>query len=307
MRALLKSEGIHHITAMVNNAQRTIHFYNDILGLRLVKKTIHFERPEVYHLYFGDYRGLPGTLLTFFPWEKQLKGRIGTGQVGATSYAIPANSLDFWEKRLYQSGIDYERGSRFGNSLLSFTDRDGLQLELVEQPVALNTTEIIGLAGATLYSAKPDKSADILENLFRMNCAGDDDGYLRFKAEGAVGNVIDIKLTPSVRGLMGAGTLHHIALRAKDETELYQWREFLLEKGLNPTEIRDRHYFKSLYFHDEGGILFEIATDSPGFTIDESVEHLGQQLMLPPWLESKRAELEALLPDVEVHIVEGID
>lgn len=307
MRALLKSEGIHHITAMVNSAQRTINFYTDILGLRLVKKTINFERPEVYHLYFGDYRGLPGTIMTFFPWEKQLKGRIGTGQVGATSYAIPANSLDFWENRLHHFGIDYERVGRFGDSLLSLTDRDGLKLELVEQPVALNSPEIIGFAGATLYSAKPDKSADILENLFRMKCVGDDEGYLRFKAGGAVGNLIDIKLTPSVRGLMGAGTLHHIALRAKDEAELYQWRELLLEKSLNPTEIRDRHYFKSIYFHDEGGILFEIATDSPGFTIDEPVEHLGQQLMLPPWLESKRAELEALLPDVGVHIVEGID
>ncbi|MGG0717265.1 ring-cleaving dioxygenase [Robertmurraya massiliosenegalensis] len=302
---MLKSIGIHHITAMVNDAQRNIDFYTDVLGLRLVKRTVNFERPEVYHLYFGDYSGQPGTIITFFPWEKQLKGRIGTGQVGVTSYVIPKDSMPFWKNRLQQFGFEYETSIRFGEKILSFTDPDGLELELIERQVESSDHEVMGFAGATLFSAQPNKTAEILENLFGMKCVGDENGFLRFKAEASVGNSIDIKLTPSVRGLMGAGTVHHIAFRAKDEKELFQWRELLLDKGYNPTEVRDRNYFKSIYFQDEGGILFEIATDIPGFTVDESIEHLGEGLMLPPWLETKREALEDQLPKVEVRIVEG--
>lgn len=309
-----KSVGIHHITAMVNDAQRNIDFYASVLGLRLVKKTINFDRPEVYHLYFGNETGSPGTVITFFPWEKQLKGRIGTGQVGVTSYVIPVGSSEFWESRLQRFGVEVESSSRFAEKYLQFADPDGLLIELVERKEGpLNnwqmgdihsTVAIKGFGGATLTSAQPNKTAEVLEDILGFTSVGEDAGYLRFASDSHVGNVIDIKLTPTVRGLMGAGTVHHIAWRARDEQELQQWRANLLEKGYYPTEIKDRNYFKALYFHEEGGILFEIATDGPGFAVDEPLSNLGEKLMLPDWLEEKRAELTASLPNVQVRILE---
>ncbi|WP_394236178.1 ring-cleaving dioxygenase [Niallia oryzisoli] len=310
-----KTAGIHHITAMVNDAQRNIDFYAGVLGLRLVKKTINFDRPEVYHLYFGNDSGQPGTVITFFPWPKQSKGRIGTGQVGVTSYIIPVGSMRFWEKRLKKFGIKFFSFERFGEKYLALQDPDGLEIELVERkegPVnhwsfgdIQPDTAIKGFGGATLISAKPNQTADVLETILGLECLGQEEGFLRFKSEATLGNIIDIKLTPSVRGLMGAGTVHHIAWRAKDEEEHLQWRTILQEKGYYPTEILDRNYFKALYFHEKGGILFEIATDSPGFAVDEPMNELGQKLMLPSWFESKREELEDTLPSVEVRVLEG--
>jgi glyoxalase family protein len=310
-----KTAGIHHITAMVNDAQRNIDFYAGVLGLRLIKKTINFDRPEVYHLYFGNETGDPGTVITFFPWEKQLKGRIGTGQVGVTSYLIPKGSIPFWENRLKKFNIESSSSLRFGEKYIHFNDPDGLQLELVERdegPInhwsiggVQAENAIKGFSGANLYSAQPHKTTDVLENVMGLECIGQEGDYLRFKAEGHLGNTIDIQLNPSVRGLMGAGTVHHIAWRAKDEEDLQRWRSLLQDKGYYPTEIRDRNYFKAVYFHEEGGILFEIATDPPGFSVDEPVAELGKKLMLPSWLESKREELEEILPTVEVRVLEG--
>ncbi|WP_313800345.1 ring-cleaving dioxygenase [Cytobacillus sp.] len=312
---MLNTLGIHHISAMVNDAQRNIDFYAGVLGLRLIKKTINFDRPEVYHLYFGNETGEPGTAITFFPWAKQLKGRIGTGQVGVTSYSIPKGSSLFWEQRLKKFHIEYTITNRFDETYLRFDDPDGLHLELVEReegpfnPWSFgeihSENAIKGFNGAVLYSAQPHKTADVLENVLGLDCIGQKQEFLRFKSKAHIGNTIDIHLKPSVRGLMGAGTVHHIAWRAKDEQEHQRWRALLLEKGFYPTEILDRNYFKALYFHEGGGILFEIATDSPGFTIDEPVDDLGRKLMLPSWLEPKREELEEVLPDVKVRILEG--
>ncbi|MEC5425244.1 ring-cleaving dioxygenase [Virgibacillus sp. C22-A2] len=309
-----KTAGIHHITAMVNDAQRNIDFYAGVLGLRLVKKTINFDRPEVYHLYFGNESGDPGTVITFFPWQKQLKGRIGTGQVGVTSYIIPADSFEFWERRLQKFGVETETSIRFGETYLNFKDPDGLQVELVERNEGPTNNwnigdidskvGIKGFGGATLNSAQPNKTADVLENILGLECIGQEEGYLRFKSEAQLGNTIDIKLTPSVRDLMGAGTVHHIAWRAKDDDEHHGWRSLLQENGYHPTEILDRNYFKALYFHEPGGILFEIATDSPGFAVDEQLNELGEKLMLPSWLKSKRDELEDALPSVKVQVLE---
>ncbi|WP_400246111.1 ring-cleaving dioxygenase [Niallia sp. JL1B1071] len=311
---MAKSVGIHHITAMVNDAQRNIDFYASVLGLRLVKKTINFDRPEVYHLYFGNETGNPGTVITFFPWEKQLKGRIGTGQVGVTNYVIPVGSSEFWERRLQRFAVEVESSSRFDEKYLQFTDPDGLLIELVERKEGpLNNWQIgdihssvaiKGFGGATLNSAQPNKTAEVLEDILGFTCVGEDAGYLRFSSDSYIGNVIDIKLSPTVRGLMGAGTVHHIAWRARDEQELQQWRSTLIEKGYYPTELKDRNYFKALYFHEEGGILFEIATDGPGFAVDEPLSNLGEKLMLPDWLEEKRTELTASLPNVQVGILE---
>ncbi|MFB3162259.1 ring-cleaving dioxygenase [Neobacillus sp. 179-J 1A1 HS] len=310
-----KTAGIHHITAMVNDAQRNIDFYAGLLGLRLIKKTINFDRPEVYHLYFGNETGNPGTVITFFPWAKQLKGRIGTGQVGVTSYLTPKGTTSFWENRLRKFNIEFSSSIRFGEKYIHFNDPDGLKLELIERddgPInhwsiggVQAENAIKGFSGVILYSAQPHKTTDVLENVMGLECIGQDGDFLRFKAEGYLGNTIDMQLNPSVRGLMGAGTVHHIAWRAQDEEDLLRWRSLLQDKGYYPTEIRDRNYFKAVYFHEEGGILFEIATDPPSFSVDEPVAELGKKLTLPSWLESKREELEATLPPVEVRVLEG--
>jgi glyoxalase family protein len=310
-----KTAGIHHISAMVNDAQRNIDFYAGVLGLRLVKKTINFDRPEVYHLYFGNETGQPGSVITFFPWAKQLKGRIGTGQVGVTNYVIPKGSFTFWENRLRKFRVEFTSSIRFDEKYLHFNDPDGLQLELTERDEGAKNTwnfggvqadhAIKGFGGAVLYSSQPHKTTHVLENILGLECMGQEKEFLRFKSEGAIGNTIDIRLNPSVRGLMGAGTVHHIAWRAIDEEDHQRWRSLLLENGYYPTEILDRNYFKALYFHEEGGILFEIATDPPGFSVDEPTNELGKKLMLPSWLESKREELEETLPQVEVRVLEG--
>lgn len=310
-----KTAGIHHISAMVNDAQRNIDFYAGVLGLRLVKKTINFDRPEVYHLYFGDETGQPGSVITFFPWAKQLKGRIGTGQVGVTNYVIPKGSLSFWENRLRKFRVEFTSSIRFGEKYLQFNDPDGIQLELTERDEGPANPwnfggvgadhAIKGFGGAVLYSSQPHKTTHVLENILGLECMGQEKEFLRFKSEGSIGNTIDIRLNPTVRGLMGAGTVHHIAWRAIDGEDHQRWRSLLLENGYYPTEILDRNYFKALYFHEEGGILFEIATDPPGFSADEPIHELGKKLMLPSWLESKREELEETLPQVEVRVLEG--
>lgn len=305
------TQGIHHITSMVNSAQRTVDFYSGVLGLRLVKKTVNFDRPEVYHLYFGDPAGSPGTLLTFFPWEKQPHGRIGAGQVGTARLAVPARSLDFWRGRLKSFDIPFKAGTVFGEPVLFFEDPDGLRLDLVGSETEARgeafggigrEEAIIGLAGAVLLSSQPERTADVLRDLLGMEEIGRDQGRIRFRAAGDRGNVIDIAIRSDVRGLMGAGTVHHIAWRANGEAELLQWRERLIEQGFAPTETKNRNYFEAVYFKEPGGILFEIATDPPGFAVDEAEDALGERLMLPPWLESERGRFDRLLPELEKRI-----
>ncbi|NRG47332.1 ring-cleaving dioxygenase [Bacillus sp. CRN 9] len=295
---MLQTAGIHHITAIVNDPQRNIDFYTTVLNLRLIKKTINFDRPEVYHFYFGNDTGDPGTIITFFPWPSLPKGRIGTSQVGVSSFAVAPGSLSFWKNRLAQFNIQLIESHRFNEKSIQFTDPDGLILEITERKGLLhnNSREIQGFAGATLFSAQPNKTADVLENMLGMECIGQEGEYLRFKASGNLGQIIDIKLSPTVRGLAGAGTVHHIAWRAKNQQQHQQWYELLTAKEYFPTEILERKYFKALYFQDGGGIQFEIATDEPGFTIDEEIEHLGEKLMLPTWMEGRRNKLEKNLP-----------
>ncbi|WP_156288429.1 ring-cleaving dioxygenase [Oceanobacillus salinisoli] len=307
----MKTSGIHHITAIVNDPQVNVDFYSRILGLRLVKKTVNFDRPEVYHLYFGNESGDPGSIITFFPWPKLPKGRVGTGQVGTTTYVVPKGSMDFWENRLREYGISLTSNTRFNETYIGFEDPDGLKLELVEREEGPDNSwsskeiptkyAIKGFGGATLNSVQPHKTADILENVLGMEFVAQEENYLRFKTDASLGNKLDIKLSPSVRGLPGAGTIHHIAWRAKDEKEHKNWRTLLEEKEYKPTEIKERNYFKAIYFYEPGGILFEIATDPPGFTVDEAPEELGTKLMLPSWFEPKRKEFEEILPPIGVH------
>jgi glyoxalase family protein len=302
--------GIHHITAFVQDAQKTVDFYAGILGLRLVKKTINFDAPEVYHLYFGNDTGKPGTIITFFPWAGSRKGLIGGGQVGITTYVVPPRSYDFWKKRLERFHVKVTEVERFHEKYLQFQDVDGLQLEIVEREMGENskwsfggvTTDkaIKGFGGAVLYSTSPDKTASTLENLMGLKKVGEEGVFTRFQAAGDIGNIIDIDRSVTYAGRGGAGTVHHIAWRAKTEEEHERWRVHVENHGYHPTKIIDRQYFHAIYFREYGDILFEIATDPPGFANDEKEEHLGEKLMLPVWYEKYRQGIEKSLPDIEV-------
>lgn len=310
-----KTAGIHHITAFVKNAQENVDFYAGLLGLRLVKKTINFDAPEVYHLYFGDQAGSPGTAITFFPWSTSRKGRVGGGQVGYTTFVVPQGALGFWEERLHKFGVAFTRVERFGETYIQFKDQDGLQLEIVEREQGPESKwsfggvptdkAIKGFGGAILYSVAPEKTMQVLENLMGLEKVAKDGDLVRFRATGEIGNYIDIHATAVPRGAGGAGTVHHIAWRAKDDQDHQQWRERVEQYGMQPTDIVDRQYFNAIYFREEGEILFEIATDTPGFDRDEPFETLGEKLMLPEWYEPYRSQIEQGLAPIQVRVLEG--
>lgn len=306
--------GIHHITAFVRDAQATVDFYAGVLGLRLVKKTINFDAPEVYHLYFGNALGSPGTIITFFPWATSRKGRVGAGQVGITTYVVPEDALGFWQERLAQFDIPVAQTTRFGETYLQFADPDGLLLEIVARDEGPRSgwtfggvpadKAVKGFGGAVLYSAAPVKTGDVLERLLGLERIGQEGDYVRFKGTGDLGNLIDLPLTRMEAGVGGAGTVHHIAWRASDDQDHALYRQRVEESGFQPTPIIDRQYFNALYFREQGGILFEIATDPPGFAHDESVETMGEKLMLPAWYEQHREKITELLPPIEVRVLE---
>lgn len=305
-----KSLGIHHITAFAGNAQANADFYAGVLALRLVKKTVNFDAPDVYHFYFGDERGTPGTIMTFFPFEHGRKGRVGGGQVGWTTFVIPPGTLGFWEERLDKYGVKHERTRRFGEDVLRFTDHEGLQLELVEREEGKASAwsfagvpadkAIKGFGGAVLFSTAPERTMQVLEDLFGLERVGEEGGLVRFRAPGDLGNVIDVNSQPVGYGHGGTGTVHHIAMRSANNAEQKVWRERALAAGFEATPIVDRNYFTSIYFREAGGILFEIATDEPGFERDEPFDRLGSTLKLPEWFEPHRSKIEQVLPPFEV-------
>lgn len=301
-----KTKGIHHITAIVGNVHENVEFYSKVLGLRLVKKTVNFDDPQTYHLYFSDEDATPGAVITFFPYENARPGRIGNGQVGVTSYLIPVGASKFWEDRLNKFNIQYKKTKRFGEEFIEFTDPHGLKLELVEREGGKKNSwavdditpdvAIKGFAGAVLYSHSPKDTAEVLENILGLEKVGEEGDYIRFKASADIGNIIDIKTTSLGRGITSLGTVHHIAWRADDEQDLLEWHKLVKENKFAVSQVRNRKYFKSIYFSEKGGILFEIATDVPGFAVDEDKALLGQKLMLPEWYEDMREELEKTLP-----------
>ncbi|WP_426445403.1 ring-cleaving dioxygenase [Paenibacillus sp. S-38] len=311
----LQTAGIHHITAFARNPQENVDFYAGVLGLRLVKKTVNFDAPEVYHLYFGDHAGHPGTIITFFPWPTSRKGRVGGGQVGITTYVVPVGSLPFWEARLKHFGISVMKAERFNEQYLQFNDNEGLRLELVEREAGPKSEWVFGgitadqaikgFGGAVLFSTNAESTASVLEYVLGLKKVGQDVGYSRFQAAGDIGNLIDVPLTDVERGAEGAGTVHHIAWRAKDFEEHEQWQQEVFSAGFIPTDLIDRQYFHALYFREKGGILFEIATDPPGFANDEDPDALGQKLMLPSWFEDRREAIEANLQPVQVRELEA--
>ncbi|KUP08291.1 ring-cleaving dioxygenase [Bacillus coahuilensis p1.1.43] len=306
----MKTLGIHHISAIVGHPQVTIDFYATVLGLRLVKQTVNFDDPSTYHLYFGNQEGEPGTIITFFPWPGARQGKIGDGQVGVTSYVIPKGSKKFWKKRLASFDIKVEETNRFGEDYLQFNDSQGLQLELVERADGKKNTwefagvssdaAIQGFAGAILFSSHPFSTGELLHTGMGLQKIGEDADYTRYRSEGSIGNVIDVKKIPMGRGRSGAGTVHHLAFRAKDDHDQLQWKEHIEHLGYVVTPVKDRNYFHAVYFRERGGLLFEIATDPPGFTQDEDIEALGKALKLPPQYEERREQIESILLPIEV-------
>jgi glyoxalase family protein len=302
-----KTMGIHHITAIVGHPQENVDFYAGVLGLRLVKQTVNFDDPGTYHLYFGDGGGKPGTIITFFPWAGARQGTIGDGQVGVTSYVVPKGAIEFWENRLEKFKVPFTKMERFGEQFLEFDDPHGLHLEIVEREEgevnnwSFNgvTPEVAikGFGGATLFSSQPTKSADLLENVMGLEFVGKEGGFARYRSSSDIGNVIDLKLTSNGRGRMGVGTVHHIAWRASDDKDQLEWQKYVAANGYGVTPVQDRNYFNAIYFREHGEILFEIATDPPGFAHDESAETMGEKLMLPAQYEQHREQIErGLLP-----------
>ncbi|AZU62635.1 ring-cleaving dioxygenase [Neobacillus mesonae] len=302
--------GIHHITAIVGHPQENVDFYAGVLGLRLVKQTVNFDNPGTYHLYFGNEGGKPGTIITFFPWEGARQGIIGDGQVGVTSYVVPKGAMEFWKKRLEKFNVPFTIMERFGEQYLEFDDPHGLHLEIVEREEGeINTSTfgevkpevaIKGFGGATLLSAQPNKTAELLEKVMGLELVSKEGDLARFSSTADIGNIIDVKLTPIGRGQMGVGTVHHIAWRAKDDEDQLDWKRIVERNGYGVTPVQDRNYFNAIYFREHGEILFEIATDPPGFAHDESQETMGEKLMLPERYEQYRGQIERGLIPIKV-------
>jgi catechol 2,3-dioxygenase-like lactoylglutathione lyase family enzyme len=306
--------GIHHVTAISGEPQRNADFYAGILGLRLVKKTVNFDDPETYHLYYGDGAGNPGTIMTFFPWAHAPRGRIGAGQLIVTSFSIPATSLGYWTERLVEKGVRFEKPrDRFGETVLTFEDPDGLRIELVAAEEARSgwsggpapaEHSVRGIHHVALAVEATERTAELMADHLGFRQVEETEGRVRFAAgAGAPGDLVDvIGASGFPRGNMGVGTVHHVAFRVPDEEAQLAVREEVAALGYNVTPVLDRNYFRSIYFREPGGVLFEIATDPPGFAADEDPDHLGETLKLPPWLENNRERIEAALPPLRVPV-----
>jgi len=307
--------GIHHVTAIAGYPQQNIDFYGGVLGLRLVKLTVNYDDPGTYHLYYGDGLGHPGTILTFFPWPGAPLGIKGTGQLTVISFSAPEGSMDYWKKRLSSHGITItEQFSKFGEKKISFQDTNGLQLELVESneedrkgwaegPIPPEKA-IRGFYSVTLTEEGFEKTAELLVDTLKFReKTREGDTYYRYEmGEGGPGSIVDVVCEPGrPRGIVSVGTVHHVAWRTPTDEEQKRWHDTISNTTrLNVTPIIDRKYFHSIYFREPGGVLFEIATDPPGFNVDEPVERLGSELQLPARLEPMRMKLEQLLPPVRV-------
>ena len=305
--------GLHHVTAIASDARRNVAFYTNVLGLRLIKKTVNFDDPSTYHLYYGDRVGTPGSVLTFFPWDGIRRGRPGTGQVYATAFSVGAGALPFWEQRLRDNGVAFSPATRrFGDAVLAFADPDGLILELVAtaapdprspwaNPEIPQTHGIRGFHNVTLALAEPTRTHALLTTAMGYRVAATEGQRTRLTiGDGAPGTFVDVLTDSSLpRGVQSGGTVHHVAFRAPDDAAQAVALDEVRALGLYASPVMDRKYFHSIYYREPEGILFEIATDTPGFAIDEPVESLGTRLMLQPHYEAQRAEIEAHLQKLD--------
>jgi len=314
--------GIHHITAICSDPQKNINFYKKLLGLRLVKLTVNFDDPTTYHLYYGDEIGHPGTILTFFPWSNAPKGYRGTGQAVTTSFLVPQNSIEYWKNRLKNNDVCFDEPTkRFEDEqVIRLYDPDGLELELVAHSSADENDErfwkdgpisyengIRGFYSVSLSEEGYERTSEILGELGYKMIANEGNRF-RYQLENAQGiagsKILDVLCLPyTPNGIIGIGTVHHIAFRTPSDEKQKSIRDSITQIGLNPTPVLDRTYFHSVYFREPGGVLFEIATDPPGFTVDQKIQDLGKRLMLPRWLEPVREKLEKVLP--KIHLSEN--
>lgn len=307
------ANGIHHVTAISGPARRNVDFYTRTLGLRMVKKTVNFDDPGTYHFYYGDETGQPGTILTFFPWEHVAPGRVGIGETEETVFRVPEGSIGYWTHRFVDKGVAFDAPiKRFGESVLSFRDPDGMRLAIAGVPGIANEPAwresdipaehaIRGFHSVNMLLADAVPTGAILTDIFGFTEIGRDGSLTRFKAgDTVIGGIVDIHAVGNfLPGRMGAGSVHHIAFRAADDAAQAAMVKRLADNhGIRATEQRDRNYFRSVYFREPGRVLFEIATDEPGFAADEKAAALGRSLKLPPFLEDRRKEIEAVLPAV---------
>ena len=306
------TRGLHHVTAIAGPAQQNLDFYAGVLGMRLVKKSVNQDDPGTYHLFYADAEGHPGTDLTFFPWAREAPSHPGHGLAVEVTLEVPPGSLEFWSERMARygaTGVAIE--TRFGRRALPLTDPHGMKLGLVEgaarpsraftpwdeSPVPADR-QIRGLEGARLWERELAPSASFLTEVMGFSLLGAENGWTRFTVEGGgAGEHVDLREAPDVaRGTWGVGGIHHLAWRVDDDAQELRLRAAIEAAGRRPTEVIDRFWFRSVYFLEPGGVLFELATDGPGFQVDESLDHLGETLVLPPWLEGDRSAIEAVLP-----------
>lgn len=306
--------GIHHVTCIAGDAQENLDFYVGTMGMRLVKKSVNQDDPGTYHLFYADGAGTPGTDLTFFPWPRMQPARLGIGLTVEVPFAVPPGSLDYWRERFEQHGVSYSTPeTRFGETTLPFEDPHGLQLALVETaderpfvpwengPVPAEY-QLRGMHSVRLWERRLESTETVLTQHMGFTHFGTEDGWHRYGVDGGgSGRLIEVKELPEERrGQWGTGGVHHVAWRVRDSDEEMSVRATLQGAGLRPTPQIDRFWFQSVYFKEPGGVLFELATDGPGFDRDEDPEHLGEHLILPPWLEVHREEIEAALPSLEM-------
>ncbi len=318
--------GIHHVTCITNDPQENLDFWIETLGLRLVKRSINQDDPGTYHFFFADAEGTPGTSMTFFPWETLPQGNVGSGQISRTAFRVPKGSLDYWETRFDEYGVAYEeRIERFGETVLPFEDPGGLPVELVAVEIpddepTVPWTEFVpeeaavrGFHSVTLWLGDPEPTENVLrtmgfESLGTEQSPGDTPGdeRTRFVASGPVGKYVDV--LPTIQGgRQGSGTVHHVAFQTPTDEDQAAMRKAVQAAGLQPTQQINRHWFRSVYFREFGGILFELATNGPGYASDESLETLGERLVLPGRFESNREQIEGSLPDVTIPRAESVD
>jgi glyoxalase family protein len=313
-------KGLHHVTAIASDPQRNVDFYRNVLGQRLVKRTVNFDAPDTYHFYFADEIGNPGSVLTFFAWPDMRRGVRGNGETNAVAYNVPLGSLKFWQDYLQRNSITPQPvEKRFGENVLAFEDPDGMHVELVE---TYNLPEINfwqegpipqeyalrGFHSVTLFLEEVQSTADLLTDQMGFRALAQEENRHRFVADSsALGHFIDLVEGPEkARARFGVGSIHHIAFRTPNDEQQLHYQTRIRHAAFNVTEVLDRSYFHSIYFREHGGVLFEIATDAPGFTTDEPVTALGESLKLPEWFEPNRTAIEESLHPLELKSIEKV-
>lgn len=303
-------KGIHHITLMAGDPKENVDFYTRILGMRMVKKSVNQDDPGTYHLFYGNQAATPGSSITFFPWPRASQANPGTGEVTAIYFQVPEDSEEFWKERFNSFDIDYTEEEVFGRTSLKFRDPDQVELQLVfggdhkekvenvDYPVDF-TKAVQGFWGARMLLSEEESTARLITSLFEFEEKEKAENLTLYQTDAPIGHSVIIETNPErIPSKTGKGTVHHIAFRAEDQNELDALRKRVTEFGLYPTQIIDRHWFKSVYYRIPQGVLFEMASDDPGYDVDEEFEHLGEELILPPWLEDKRSRIEAVLPEL---------